>query len=522
MAKNKKPLKSNSKAGQVVQSNRSKKPEVNKPLHPWIEAILRPQSIFLFLAVVFGLLFTFTLPPFQVPDEAAHMFRAYQLSKFDLKVDTQSNVYGNYLPPSPDNYVAGAYLPASFDSVQMKFHYLKFQANNKTSKKAIDEACAIQVEPEKKKFTEITAGAYSFFNYIPQLPAIVIGRVFQLNVLPLFYLGRLFALAFYILCVYFSIRIIPFGKNILLAVGLIPISLTLAGSYSGDCVILSFTFLAVALSLYHMTRTVNSLKNGKLIFLITIIALLGLLKPIYFPIILMLLLIPSKSFEQKKEYYLTLLIPFSISIILIVVWQYVTSQTVVANAALIGKDIIQTPSYQFHRILANPFILFDILTQTIQAKGVFYYKSLIGILGYLDTWLPKWIYNAYYVLLIAVALLDYTKSYTFSMLQRSLIVFMSVGIFLGTIFIMFILDGIESKDTLVAQGVQGRYLIPPLMTILFALYGILPFNKSFQWFNKFMPLLIGIVCFVVLYQTEYAMYLRYFVEGNEYAKYILG
>ena len=166
---------------------------------------LRPQNIFLLLASVFGLCFVFLMPPFQVPDEASHMFRAYQLSRFHVKVEEQNNVFGNYRPPAPDNKVVGNYLPASFDSAQMQFWYLKFQPNNKVKKKAIIDACGIKLEPSKEKFIEMTAGNYSFVNYIPQILAMDIGRLLDLNVLPLFYLARVFALAFfYFVCMVFD------------------------------------------------------------------------------------------------------------------------------------------------------------------------------------------------------------------------------------------------------------------------------------------------------------------------------
>lgn len=520
MAKKNKPLKTNSKSGQVVQSSKSKKPEVNAPLHPWIEAILRPQSIFLFLAVVFGLFFAFTLPPFQVPDEAAHMFRAYQLSKFDFTVETQNNVYGNYQLPSPDNAVGGTYLPSSFDSVQMKFAHLRFHPERRTSKKEIQDAAAIQLEPEKVKFTEMTAGNYSHFSYLPQLPAIYVGRLLNLNVLSIFYLGRIFALAFYIFCVWYSIRIIPFGKNVFLALGLIPMSLSLAGSYSGDCVAISFAFLAVSLSLYLSSQTKINLKDTRLILLMTIVSLYGVLKPIYFPFILLILLITPKSFTVKKEYYMMLAITFVGALLFTLGWRQISIINTIPNPDIVAKEIIQTPSYQFHLILNNPLILFDILSETLKAKSTFYYNSLIGILGYLDTRLPKWIYDGYYLLMILVVFLDYNKSYIFSIYHRVFILVLSLGMFLLTIFTMFIMDGIESKDTLVAQGVQGRYFIPILIMFLPVLYGLLPFKKFLASVNTFITIVIFIVCFVILYQVEHTLYLRYFVEGNDYLKYI--
>ena len=366
----------------------------------------------------------------------------------------------------------------------------------------------------------MTAGSYSYVSYLPQLPAIYIGRLFNFNVLTIFYLGRIFALAFYIFCVWYSIRIVPFGKNIFLALGLIPMSISLAGSYSGDCVTLSFAFLAVSLALYLSDQPKINLKDTRLILLMTIVSLYGVLKPIYLPFILLVLIIPRKRFTIKREYYAMLAITFICAILFILGWRQLVAINTIPNPSIAVKEILQTPSYQLHLILNNPLILFDILSATLKAKSTFYYNSLIGILGYLDTRLPKWIYDGYYLLLIFVAILDYKKSYTFSMYQRAFILMLSVGMFLLTIFAMFIMDGIESKDTLVAQGVQGRYFIPILVVGLPVLYGLIPFKKFLASINTLITLVIFIVCFIILYQVEHTLYLRYFVEGNDYLKYI--
>ena len=38
------------------------------------------EKIFVFLALIFGLLYVFILPPFQSVDEGNHFFRTYQIS----------------------------------------------------------------------------------------------------------------------------------------------------------------------------------------------------------------------------------------------------------------------------------------------------------------------------------------------------------------------------------------------------------------------------------------------------------
>jgi uncharacterized membrane protein len=486
----------------------------------YLNLILKPQSIFLVLATIFGLSFVFTIPPFQVPDEAAHMFRAYELSRLHLKLEEKNNVFGNYLPPAPDNKVTCGYIPSSFDSAQRQFFYLKFQPNNKTNWKTIKEVGSIKLNPENEKFTEITAGAYSFFGYIPQIPALIIGRILNFNVLSLFYLGRIFALAFFILCVWYSIRILPFGQHLFIVLALIPMTMTLAGSYSVDSVTNSLSFLALALIFNLMFQQGINFKSKKLVLLIVLLSLFGVLKIIYFPWIILLLLIPRSAFEKAKYYYFSIAITFLSATLLYFGWQYLISINQITNPNIITKKVLETPSYQLHRILDNPALVFDIISETFKVKGDFYYKSLIGVLGYLDTLLPRKMYGLYYFLLLAISILDFNKKYTLSIYQRGIIVLFTLGVFIATIFGMFISDGIESKQSLVVEGVQGRYFIPALIVGCFSLYGLLPNKLSIFQKYKFPSVVVFLICLGMLYKTQHTLHLRYYVHGNEYYKYI--
>src|ERR1039457_2706283 len=157
------------------------KAKVIKEKYATTPFFLKPQNMFVFLALVFGLCFVFTTPPFQVPDEASHMFRAYQLSTLHMQFTEKNNVYENNSPANKYNRVQGCYLPANLDSANRMYEYLKFYAKQKENDTVTAKASELKLNPENQKFTEMTAGIYSFFNYIPQIPAIFIGRMLNLN-----------------------------------------------------------------------------------------------------------------------------------------------------------------------------------------------------------------------------------------------------------------------------------------------------------------------------------------------------
>ena len=49
---------------------------------------LKPQNIFAFICLIFGLFFVFFNPPFQTPDEAQHFFKMWGFTQgtFNFKV----------------------------------------------------------------------------------------------------------------------------------------------------------------------------------------------------------------------------------------------------------------------------------------------------------------------------------------------------------------------------------------------------------------------------------------------------
>lgn len=494
---------------------------------------LQPQNLFVVLALIFGLSFLLTTPPFQIPDEASHMFRAYQLSTLHIEVTEQNNVQGNDRKPSKYNRVQGCYLPSNLDSVNHLYTYLIFHSTNKINDTVTAKANELKVNPENQKFTEMTAGIYSFFNYIPQIPAILIGRMLDLNIIPLFYMGRIFALLFYIFCVWYSIKIIPFGKNLFFAISLTPIILAQAGSYSGDCVIIACVFLSLALILYFSTQKDINLQNKKLIFLMSILSLLGVLKPVYAPFVIFLFLIPRKAFVNNKIFFLTIGITFSAALIFTFSWRYLSLATHIVNHSipqipLVKKIPMLRESFRLGLIKSYPSMVFTIIGESLIHKGLFYYKSTIGKLGALDCFIPNWIYNSYFIFLFVIAILDYNKNYRVAIYQRIIILGVTLSIFFFIIVFFFVMNGTmeyktdEGMDTLVERGVQGRYFLPMLIAIFFSLYGILPLKKYPFINTRILPIVIFIFCFATLYSSEHALHLRYYVKGNEYFKYVGG
>ena len=75
---------------------------------------------------------------------------------------------------------------------------------------------------------------YFPLNYFPQVFGYILAKFLGFSPLYRFYSGRLFNLVCWVMLVYYSIKIIPFGKWLIVVTALTPMSLFITASYSPD------------------------------------------------------------------------------------------------------------------------------------------------------------------------------------------------------------------------------------------------------------------------------------------------
>lgn len=121
------------------------------------------------------------------------------------------------------------------------------------------------------------------------------------------------------------------------------------------------------------------------------------------------------------------------------------------------------PSDQLRFVLLEPFTFLETLFKTVVQFLSFYYRSFVGILGWLDTPLPDIIYLIYGGVLMLALLVDpFLKKFE----QERLLL---LGVFVGSTLILFLslyLIATPVASPLIG-GIQGRYFIPlvPLLLI---------------------------------------------------------
>jgi uncharacterized membrane protein len=402
-----------------------------------------PGRFFLAAALLFGTLLAVVTPPFQVPDEPAHFYRAFTLSEGRLDL----------VPVAPPGGRGGSPLPASLHRIcEDLFGHLPRHPERKISARAILGAFAIRLSPQRREPVYFPNGLqYTFVPYIPQALGIAAGRRLGAPALGLFYLARLANLLFGSLGIALAIRRLPAYSWLAAMVALTPMALSLLGSASADVTTLASSFLLVS-TVARGTWGTEETTRGDLLLSAISSAVLCASKPPYLPLALLVLLIPAARFPAKRRGGL-LLADLTLSL-LATAWAVATSRSV----APIRPDVAIDAGRQVRDSLLHPFRFLSIMAADYVLHAPRYLSQIVGRLGWLDTALPAPFLALYLAVLLALAVLDTSPRVEVRPGQRGLaavIVLAGATLVSASQYAIWTPYGADF-----IEGIQGRYLLP--------------------------------------------------------------
>jgi len=446
---------------------------------------LKIEFIFLFIAIIIGILFVFITPPFQGPDEYNHFYRAYQISEFQFLAKQQQNQIGGDIPISITETMT-----------QVGNQKLEFHPKNKQSINMIVPLLKMPLNKNIKKFEHFENTAIYFpIMYLPQSVGIFIGRIFNLSPLILMYLGRTFNLVSWSFLTFLAIRIMPFGKRTMLILALAPMAVFQAASFSADGVINSLAFLLIAVFIRYAFDEERAIHNKDIIIIFILSMILALCKQSYFLISLIFLLIPVKKMASKKKYYLFFISLMASNIIVILVWTYCVKYAILPLAYRPNVSAISQLLY----IINDPVNYIHVLGKTFFIYWHVYITGWVGRLGWFDTVLPSKCIDVYLLMLVFTALTDSKTDMVIDVKKRS-IIFITLMLELILIVSLIYLSFNTIGFTYIA-GVQGRYFIPvgPLFCLLFYNKFCFITGNKIKWAtSSFSVIFLGISLFVLI------------------------
>lgn len=434
------------------------------------------EKIFLLIAVPLGLLYMVLIPIGRVPDEGNHFLRAYEISEGYLISDkNEKNGNGGRTLSDDTSKI--------FESKNNKSTYGDLIENSKIKKS------------NRKSFKNFTnMSLYSFVCYIPQVIGILIGKILHLPTLYIAYLGRLTNFVFWILLMYFAIKLIPFKKICILVVSFMPMMLQEAASLSADALTIGMSFFLISYVLHIKYDKEKVDKKDKIILSISSIVM-SLCKIVYLPICLTLFLIPFNKFKSKKDKYVNIISLAFIVIFINLFWLKISSTYLIEfNAGVSSID-------QVKFILMHPVDYIKIFYQSLYNNIALYVYNIIGFsLCWFDVNLSYLYVFMYLFMIIIVFVLDNTKKIDkWDKWMQAFIIVSTVALMFTSLYVQWTPVGASVID-----GVQGRYFIPLLLPIMI----LTNFNgiESFKNKNKF----IMITSYLIILMNVYSLMIIYF------------
>jgi len=404
----------------------------------------RSLSVFALLAAgCAGLLFALLTPPFQVPDEPAHFFRAFALAEGRVAAQRRPGAWGTELP------VAVLDLSREFAD-QLAFH-----PEVRTSYAAIALALDRPLAPGARTFVDFRNSAlFSPLPYLPQAAGIWLARRLTDRALPLLYAARLANLSAALLLLGLALRHLRAAQLPAIVCALSPLSLALLASASGDAFHLTACWLATATLVELALDPQPSLAGGRLGLIASALFLLGAAKPVYAPLGLLLLALPrplSRSPPARRA-------------------QLVGALALLAGMALslgfaAGLDLPLRPGIgldpgrQGRELVAHPLHALGMLGTELVTHTPRYVAQMLGHrLGWLDTPLPRlWLAGALLALLASLSLRIETEPAVAPRLRlwAAVAAGASTGLVILSQWLLWTPAGAPQ-----IEGVQGRYLLP--------------------------------------------------------------
>lgn len=431
---------------------------------------IRPEHIFVLFGTLFGLIFVFFTPPYQVPDEPKHFFRAYQVSEGRWRAERSGDRVGGFLPQA---LVATAPVVEPLTSVRTDPHVLREKFGQR----------ATPTEP--RAFTPFpNTATYSPIPYLPQAAGIGFARLFGGSIWVQFYAGRLANLLGWLVIGWLALRLVSVRRWTVVFLFLLPMSVSQAASVSADVLTNALGWLALALTL-HTALAERPWTRRRVVALIVVYTLLALTKPVYVLAAGSLCIIPFRAFGSRRRWWTVIGSITGAVLVAGLAWY------AFAHGTFSPLQPDADPGRQLSLVLHRPDVFIEYVQRTLTQLTHDWIISGIGFFGWLRVGFPNWYYIWVVVTLGIVALIEHHRTDRLRWTQRTVLIgtfIVSAAIIILSQYIMW-----GTTDMLLIEGVQGRYFLPLVPLLAWCLPPGLGIRRPSRFF-----FLASVVWFLIL------------------------
>jgi uncharacterized membrane protein len=336
---------------------------------------IKAEQFFLAVGIALGLILNFIVPPLQIPDDLNHFYRTFQISE------------GHFSPEQKDKRLGGE-MPLCFAEFIEPFEVASSNEYYRAKPKDIRRAFDIKLDLNERKFKDFpNTSYYAPISYLPQTIAVFLLSKAGASVGTIYYGGRIATFIFWLVSMFFIIKMLPVYKWLFTLLVLLPMNVYIANSFSADNItnILSFLFIALVLKYCYGEKPVGT--KVLLVFLLVAVCL-AFAKIVYVALVFLLLIIPAKKFQSTVFRFVGIATIVVISFALGFLWSNVVMKYYVTyqNYNPAYKDVATlSPGADYHLqkafSLAHPDYFIKVFYHTLTDDPHFFLTSYIGGFG---------------------------------------------------------------------------------------------------------------------------------------------
>lgn len=423
-------------------------------------------KFFFIFFFIFGVLFIIISPPFQSPDEKNHFFRAIHLSQ------------GNLLGEKNNNRLGGN-LPTIADSLAKSFEYIIGNYASKTTFSAIFNCLSWKSDTKNFTFKDFNnTGFYAPIGYLHSAITIKIAQYLGFPPIIWLWFSKIISLIVWLLLIYFAVSYLKELKILFLCLAFLPASLAVNISLSPDMLCNGLSFWCTCATFYYINDKKQIVNNTFKIYFALAICIITWMKIVYFPLVFLLLMIPSFYISNKK-YFWSL---FATNIFIILFWAYISSSLSIKyeDYDINYRNILTTNQgidhgKQLFFILLHPFEFFLIISKTIIEYTPSTLAHYVGKFGYEKNYLSFPIL----AILWAMIFMQMLKKCHINLKNRFFYLVISLIIVFCFSITMYMLWTPVGESTIWNFG--GRYFIPIFPLIFIAISGIFSLPQKYNF-----------------------------------------
>lgn len=406
----------------------------NYAIHPWLAR----------LALVYGLIgcvmLSLAMPPFQNPDEPNHFRRAEQVGGGHLLAERHSEILGG--PVSP-----GIMTTADL------FDPLRFHPNRHVTPEMTVKAASIGWGDPKVLTHFPNSAIYPAPFYLPAAAGVLVGKALALSVATTLNLARMLTGICCVLLSAWGIRMAaqssqPNAAIWLFTLTTLPMTMALQNAASQDGLLNASMLVAVALILRLDGGTRDAMRFWSAVLLL---GLITMARPPYAPLFVVPLAMPFQSSVRRMT-------GAALIVVLCLVWTQIADPAHVITGQSAGADVLAQ-----RQVILDPLWDVMLVLRTLRTHAVFYFDSFVGLLGWLDTSLPRSFYRLA-GLILAISLWLSTGRSRHDMVWRQAAIPLAMAGCVVLVFLSIYLTFSTVRSPTI-DGVQGRYFIPVLMLL---------------------------------------------------------